>query len=335
MKFAQIGVGSMGKRRIRNLMSLRIQPAQIVGFDLSPERLQEAAKLFGIRVYPDFQELIKKENPDAYIISSPPDQHAHYFLQAARAQKHFFVEISTTDDGYDELLELVKTRSFVAAPSCTYRFYEPIQKIRKVLQEGTLGNIFFFTQHTGQYLPDWHPYEDYRTFYGPKKHGAMFALVVFQIQWLSWIIDTVFTNGRMDQYKLSDLQLHGADLTVITVHNKNSVGTIILDLLAKPAVRVLKLIGTEGTLTWDWQERELKVYTARNTREQTIPLRHEQPHLGYLADEAMYEREIGAFLHAIKGNKPFPYTFYDDYQNLVFIGSIKRKKLRSLRRHVQ
>lgn len=318
MKFAQIGLGSMGKRRIRNLMSLHIQPAQIVGFDLAPERSREATKLFGIRVYPDFQELIKKENPDAYIISSPPDQHAHYFLQAARAQKHFFVEISTTDDGYRELLRLIHTGSFVAAPSCTYRFYDPIQKIRKLIQDGDLGNILFFTQHTGQYLPDWHPYEPYQKFYGSKKHGAMFALIVFQLQWLSWLLDTHFTSASIRSLKLSELQVHGPDLIQLMVHVKHTIGFITLDILAKPAMRTLHFVGEKGTVVWNWRQHMLKKATAPTFKEIPIRLAAERPYKDYLADEHMYEKELSAFLMAIRTERPFPYTFTEDYQLLRF-----------------
>jgi tetratricopeptide (TPR) repeat protein len=40
-----------------------------------------------------------KENPDALIISTPPDLHVKYALQAAKHDKHFFMEASVVDDG--------------------------------------------------------------------------------------------------------------------------------------------------------------------------------------------------------------------------------------------
>ncbi len=335
MKFAQIGLGSMGKRRIRNLLSHAIKSTDISGFDLSLERCKEVSDSLDIRTYKNFQELMATENPDALIISSPPDKHAEYFLEAAKRNKHFFVEISTTDDGYKELLEIQGKDSFIAAPSCTYQFYEPIQKIKSAVEHGTLGRILLFTHHTGQYLPNWHPYEDYRTFYGSKEHGAMSALIVFQLQWLSWTLGAQFGEGTLTAHKLLDLEIDSPDFVLLNVRIKNTLGIIVLDLLAKPAIRVLRIVGTEGTITWNWQERSLILATKDGSKPQLISLSPEHPLPGYLADEGMYEKEIGAFLHAIKGIKPFPYTFYDDYQHLAFIASLERKKLRTIRRRPQ
>ena len=120
-KFFQIGLGSMGKRRIRNLLHHGIKAKQIIGFDIRPDRLEEAVKLHQITPVKSFKEGLKKYNPQAFLISVPPNLHWKYFLPAAKLHKHFFVEHPTTDKGYSEL-KLLLDGSFVGAPSCTLQF---------------------------------------------------------------------------------------------------------------------------------------------------------------------------------------------------------------------
>ena len=68
-----LGLGSMGKRRIRNLKALAIN--NIVGFDLRDDRRVEAFEKYNIEVVDSFEEAISSFKIDAFIISLPPDVH--------------------------------------------------------------------------------------------------------------------------------------------------------------------------------------------------------------------------------------------------------------------
>lgn len=79
MKFLIVGLGSMGKRRIRCLKSLGHE--NIIGFDLKQSRRKEAEEKYGIETIsdvnkPDFNDI------DALIISTPPDIHNQYIKLA-------------------------------------------------------------------------------------------------------------------------------------------------------------------------------------------------------------------------------------------------------------
>src|SRR3989338_7712418 len=158
-KFFQIGLGSMGKRRIRNLIHHGIKPNQIIGFDIRKNRIQEAVKLHGIMSVDGFAQGIKKFNPDVFIISTPPDAHDKYFLYALKNKKHFFVEHPTTDKGYDQLL-IKNPKGVVGVPSNSWRFNPSVKKIKELIGKGAIGKVLAFQYHMGQYLPDWHSWED-------------------------------------------------------------------------------------------------------------------------------------------------------------------------------
>ena len=88
MKFLVIGLGSMGKRRIRCLK--RLGYSNIAGFDLREDRCQEVVQKYEIKAESDW-ESAKQVAADAWIISTPPNLHMNYAFQAIEQKKHFFI----------------------------------------------------------------------------------------------------------------------------------------------------------------------------------------------------------------------------------------------------
>lgn len=161
MKFLIIGLGSMGKRRIRNLQYLKA--GEILGFDKNEERRKEAESKYGIKTFRDFKETIGDKS-DAFIISTPPDIHNEYIKLAIENKKPAFVEASVILEGLDELNNFAKEENVFIAPSCTFKFHPAIKKIKEIVDKGDYGKITNFTYYLGQYLPDWHPHEKHKEF---------------------------------------------------------------------------------------------------------------------------------------------------------------------------
>ena len=106
MKVLVVGLGSMGRRRVRNLTY--IGGHEVAGVEPDDKRREEVAAEFEIAAWPGFSEGLDWK-PDALVISTPPDKHTEYACSAARAGIHFFTEASVVRDGMEELLELVRT----------------------------------------------------------------------------------------------------------------------------------------------------------------------------------------------------------------------------------
>ena len=181
---------------------------EIAGFDPREDRCQEAASNYEIHTFNDFDEAMATD-PQALIISTPPHLHMPYARIAALNNKHFFTEASVLSDGMDEVIELCKGKGFVAAPSCTMRFHPLVQIIKKIVDSGDLDDILTFTYHSGQYLPDWHPWEDYRTFYVSRREtGACREIVPFELAWLTWVLGPIQAVSCF-KGKLTDTVLSG------------------------------------------------------------------------------------------------------------------------------
>ena len=84
MKYLIVGLGSMGKRRIRNLQYL--DETDVIGFDLRKDRRKESEEKYHIKTYATIEQAMNQD-PDALIISTPPDHHLEYQMLAAKNKK--------------------------------------------------------------------------------------------------------------------------------------------------------------------------------------------------------------------------------------------------------
>ncbi len=314
LTFLQVGLGSMGKRRIRNL---HVQGEKnITGFDILPERMKEAKEKYGIRVIDDLKKISAKDF-DVMIISTPPDTHGDYIRFALRNKKHFFVEHPVSDDGYKDIFKN-KNLDIVKAPSCTLRFYGPIKMMKKILEDGRIGKILAFQYHMGQYLPDWHPWEDYRQVYFSKKEtSACREMLPFELIWLNWLMDSKVEEISGLITKVSDLDMDADDIILANLKYANGIlGNAIIDVISRKPVRTLRVLGSEGVLDWERFNQEIKLYDAKSKTTETIPVPKGNPETGYVNEEEMYNDEIKAFLEAISGRAKYPFTFEENLWNL-------------------
>lgn len=324
-KFLQIGLGSMGKRRIRNLLANGIAKENIFGFDPAEKMRQEAENKYGIKTFADFGEAKQTVNPDAYIISTPPNLHAQYYMDALKEKKNFFVEVGVTDEGYTDLINSLDG-SFVAAPSCTMRHLPAIKKIKEILSNNEIGKVLFFQYHVGQYLPDWHPWEDFRkVYFAQKETGGCREMFVFELIWLTDILQGGVKNISGLTRKISDLDMPADDIYTAIVNLDNEIiGTIIIDLLSRDPKRTLRITGSEGELEWEWLDYQIKIFKASDKKWQTIDLKKGEPEAGYNATEDMYIEEIKTFLDAIDNKKDYPYSFADDHKILKTLYALEK-----------
>ena len=311
MKFLIVGLGSMGKRRIRNLQHLKA--GEIMGFDTREDRRKEAEKKYGIKTFDKFDKAMR-DQPDALIVSTPPDLHVKYAMEAVKNRKHFFMEASVVDWGMNELIAECKNKNIIAAPSCTMRFFPSVKKIKEIVDGKNIGELLLFTYHSGQYLPDWHPWEDYRKFYVARKEtGGAREIVAFELVWLTWILGNVDTISCF-KGKLSKLDVNIDDAYQIIMKFKNGVfGHMLVDVISRVPDRSCKIFGEEGVIFWDWGAG-VKVYTAKDKSWRNYPEKGRITVEGYTEKikEGPYIEEMNTFISAIKKEIEYPYTLEED-----------------------
>jgi len=322
VRFLIIGLGSMGKRRIRNLQHLGCE--DLIGYDPQAVRRQEVVEHYGVQVFSDFDEAMSTD-PDALIISTPPDHHMLYARIAALNGKHFFTEASVIDDGMNEIIELSRGKDFVAAPSCTLRFHPLIQVIKDIVDSGDIGQMLTFTCHSGQYLPDWHPWEDYRTFYVAKREtGACREIVPYELVWLSWVLGPVQAVSCFKD-KLTALDADIDDLYQLLLRFEcGTVGHLMVDVISRIPRRLYFFLSEKGVIEWLWSDKKLRVFSVRDGQWREYHEPEGRVEEGYVHAETMYIREMEHFVKAIEGETRYSYTFEDDKRILEVLYAAER-----------
>ncbi len=316
MKFLVIGLGSMGKRRIRNLQKHR--ESHIIGFDIRHDRCDEASKLYEIRTFTEFDEAVK-ENPDAFIISCPPDKHLTYGHYAADHNIHFFSEVNT--DPPEKLCDLVnkitKRPSIVAAPSCTMRYHPSVMAVKKLVESRSVGKPLLLTYHSGENLDDWHPWEKITDYYvGKKETGGGRDQIAFELEWIGWMMGQVKSVTALTK-KLSNMDADIYDVYDLILEFKNgSIANVLVDVIQRPPDRIFRLVCENGIIQWDWMTHTVRSCNVSENKWEEIPER--AGYKGYLVEE-MYEDEIKQFLRALKGEAKYPITFENELRILEIV----------------
>lgn len=317
IKAIVIGLGSMGKRRIRCLQMLGVK--EIIGFDLREDRQQEAKQSYGVKIVQTLSD-VWSENADVAIISVPPLSHVEIMKLCIENNVHFFVEASVVNSGLVDVVTLLEKTNLVGVPSATLRFHPAIIAIRNLLSAGSIGSISNVTLHSGQYLPNWHSYEDVSDFYvSHKETGGAREIVPFEFTWLTEIIGF---PKRLAATFGKTIEIPGAsdidDTYNILCDFENFYASVTVDVVSKYATRQLSIIGSDGQIYWTWDRPEIKIFDVNKEAWTSVPITIGTAAAGYNKNisEQMYIDEINAFLKSVNGKETFPNCFRNDLKVL-------------------
>ena len=181
MKIIVIGLGSMGKRRLR-LLSER-NDVELFGIDSQESRCEEVKEKFGITCFKSITEAVEAENIEAAVISTSPLSHAAIIKECLTHNLHVFTEINLVQDGYEENMALAKEKNLVLFLSSTFLYRKETQTIIEKVQNAKCPLNYIY--HVGQYLPDWHPWESYNSYFigNPRTNGCR-EIMAIDLPWV-------------------------------------------------------------------------------------------------------------------------------------------------------
>ena len=252
MKLLIAGLGSIGRRHLRNLLTLGER--DILLYRTHQSTLPED-ELSGFPVEIDLQAALAHK-PDAVIVSNPTALHLDVAILAAEEGCHLFLEkpVSHTVEGIDQLKAVVQHNQVKAFVGFQFRFHPGLKQVSRHLAEGLIGNPVSVRAHWGEYLPAWHPWEDYRQGYSarPDLGGGVVLTLCHPLDYLRWLFGEVqvlwaFTGNQ------GELGLQVEDTAEIGLRFANGVlGSVHLDYIQRPPAHWLEIIGTRGTIRWDY-----------------------------------------------------------------------------------
>ena len=322
MKALIVGLGSMGKRRIRLLRGID-KNAEIIGVDTNPERRAQVEEM-GCKTYRTIQEAAAEKPEAAFVCTS---QVAHYpIIKDLLSYKiNTFTELNLVSDGYQELMSAAKENNTVLFLSSTMLYRGEINYIQNRVKN--FDKPVSYIYHIGQYLPDWHPWESYKNFFVSNKRTNG-CRELFGIE-LPWIIETF---GKIKEIystadKMTDLEIDFPDRFFVTItHENGTKGILAIDVVSPKAVRNLEVFGEGMHLFWEGNPQTLYDFNVETKEKEFINTYESFEHDSRYSDnivENAYVDEMQNFIGVIKGREQPKYSYEKDLYTIKIMDEIE------------
>lgn len=261
MKFLIAGLGSIGRRHMRNLIALGEK--DIVLYRTRKATMPEE-DLAGFPQETDLQTALEKHKPDAVIVSNPTSLHLDVAIPAAEAGCSLLLEkpLSHSMDRIGELESALKKGGGRVVVGFQFRFHPGLIKAKQLISNGEIGRVISAHVHFGEYLPAWHPWEDYRQGYAARADmgGGVVLTQCHSLDYLPWLVGKVESVWGFTA-KLSDLEVDVDDTAKIGLRFENgALGSIHLDYNQQPPAHYFEVIGTKGSLQWNLSDGATRIY---------------------------------------------------------------------------
>ena len=324
MKIIVIGLGSMGKRRLR-LLSER-NDVELFGIDSQESRCEEVKEKFGITCFKSITEAVEAENIETAVISTSPLSHAAIIKECLTHNLHVFTEINLVQDGYEENMALAKEKNLVLFLSSTFLYRKETQTIIEKVQNAKCPLNYIY--HVGQYLPDWHPWESYNSYFigNPRTNGCREIMAID----LPWVVSAFGPIKSVSAIKSKNTELNITynDNYLITLeHESGHKGVFAVDVVARKSGRNIEIFGEQLHLSWNGTADSLKVFNIEEKKDEIVSFDDASEHVeGYAAfvTENPYREELNSFLKQIADRDYSPaWDFEKDKEVLDIIDQIE------------
>jgi predicted dehydrogenase len=196
--------------------------------------------------------------PEALVVASPTSAHVEGLRWAVEHRVHAYLEkpIAARSAGVGEMLRAAGTAGLVVAVGYNLRFHPAIEAIHDTVRAGGIGRLLSVRAEVGQYLPDWHPNEDYRDSYAARAElgGGALLTLSHELDFVRWIAGEV-EDVRGLAERVSGLELDVDDVAELLIrHEGGVVSSIHMDMLDRCYNRRSRWIGERATVDWQWDE---------------------------------------------------------------------------------
>jgi predicted dehydrogenase len=260
-KFLIAGLGSIGRRHFRNLIALGQKDILLLrtGKATLPED-----ELAGYPVETDIREALEKHRPDAVIVANPTSLHLDIAIPAAEAGCAILLEkpVSHSLERLDVLQRAAEQSGSKILVGFQFRYHPTLNQARELIQSNAIGRILTVHAHWGEYLPQWHPWEDYRRSYAARRElgGGVIVTLAHALDYLRSLLGEVDSLWSFNGH-ISPLEVDVEDVAEIGLKFAGgAVGGVHVNYFQRPPVHRWEIVGTEGTLHWDNAQGLLHLY---------------------------------------------------------------------------
>ena len=267
LKAVVIGCGSIGLRHIKNLKSIGIK--SIYALRTKKGFHQDLPDDLGVIELNDWSDIVK-EKPDIAIVSNPTSLHLETAMKLIPFVKGVLMEkpLSNSLKGVDGLIKLINKNNTVLFMGHNLMFHPIISNIKEFINSNNVGNIINIQCQVGHWLPDWHPYENYKkSYFAKKKLGGGVALTLIHEIHLAIELagKPLEVCGMKSSSSLLDVD---KDIDVISnimiKHDSGCVSQIHLDYIQKPFHRSGLITFEQSWISYDFNELKVVAQLPNN-----------------------------------------------------------------------
>lgn len=322
MKVVIIGLGSMGKRRIRLLKVIK-KDIEIIGVDNNTRRTKEISEQFGITCYSSLEDMDNIDNIECAFVCTAPLSHAEIINCCLHKNLNVFTEINLVADGYIDNIKLAKDKKKLLFLSSTPIYRDEMKKIHEIVSENKKPVSYIY--HVGQYLPDWHPWESIHSFFvNDKRTNGCREILAIELPWILKTFGKV-TDFHAISNKLTNLSLDYPDYYSIQFsHENGSIGTVIFDVVCRKAIRKLEIFNEDIYIEWEGMPETLRKKNMESGELECICnlAYHKEQGYSEFINEYAYINELLEFFEVLQGKRP-EYSMVEDRETLELIDQIE------------
>ena len=311
LRLAIIGVGNMGSLHVIMMSEDKVKRCRLTAVcDIKQSRLDWAKEFWNVQAdvkhdydleyYLDYKDLLKSENVDAILISTPHYLHPVIGIEGFLAGKHVLSEkpIGVYTKKVEEFMAVAKKareeKGLAFGVMLNQRPEPNYQKMREIVQSGELGQM----KRVNWIITNWYRTQDYynsggwRATYAGEGGGVLTNQCPHQLDLWQWIYGMpkrirAFTyNGKYHDIEVED------DVTAYAEYEDGSTGVFVTTTGEFPGTNRLEISGSKGKLLYEngkllytklsMDEREF-CYISTEENEDTLKLEQttEEIQLGY------------------------------------------------------
>jgi len=265
MRLLVIGAGSIGTRHLTVATAAGWSTA-VVRRPSSASRPRPTLPA-ATEVYESVDAAILAFKPDAAIVATPTALHLDVADALAKRAIPTLIEKPLATDSAEAERFAERHSKAVLGVACNLRFWPPVSRMRDELK--SVGRVLSVRVQAGQHLSQWRPGTDYKKSYSalPELGGGALLDLIHEIDYMVWTLGLP-QSVSADVVSGDSLGIASEALVVATMRwQSGPLGELHLDYLRHQSRRAFEVIGTDATIAFDTDRRQLERWTNGPTAE--------------------------------------------------------------------
>lgn len=284
--YAVLGQGSIGRRHAEILVGLGV-----------PVRIWDPA---GVAQAPNGAVACATEEEALHgavgaVVASPTSEHVGQAIRALETGCHVLVEkpLALTEAEAERVVDAARSAECGLYVAMNLRHHPGPRAVRDAVMAGAIGEPLVAEVSFGSWLPGWRPDTDYRFSYSARAElgGGVLLDVVHEVDYSLWALGPVREVGALLAH-VSQLEMDVEDVALMHLSfESGAVASVVLDYLDHSYRRGCRIVGSEGSVVWRWEDECVRVLRkGREVEERAAP-----------SDVApSYRRQAEAFVGAVE-----------------------------------